>query len=507
MPAESGVEFGGLVRLDNPSATVFGVVTALWIEGAGVADAGTRMIRIELLGEIAAAHDGAAAPFRRGVSCYPGLDAAVRLAQPADLARIYARPQVAAVRIGHVRQTNDLPAFVAVDALLGKHFAVLGTTGTGKSCAVALLLQSVLAAHPNGHVIILDPHGEYAPAFGEAALCIGMDELRLPYWLMNADELVSTLVRNDGSERETEANILKQAVAEARRIFAGADAELGAISVNTPLPFRLGDLDRILANAMGRLNRGEGALPYLRLRERLDALGDDPRFRFLFDGLMVRDTMTDVLARLLRVPVEGRPATILDLSGVPAEVMDAVVSLICRMLFDFAVWSVEPQALPLLIVCEEAHRYVPEDQTQGFALSRAAVARIAKEGRKYGVSLCLVSQRPSELSATILSQCNTIIALRLLNERDQAFVASAMPEGTSGLLASLPALHNREAIVVGEGVPLPMIVCLDELAAGARPRSTTASFAAAWEYDALDRQFVADTVERWRRQARCDEIG
>jgi uncharacterized protein len=269
------------------------------------------------------------------------------------------------------------------------------------------------------------------------------------------------------------------------------------------VPFRLGDLARILGNGMGRLTKAESSLPYLRLQARLETLSNDARFAFLFEGLFVKDTMADILARILRVPVEGRPATILDLSGVPSEIVDAVVSLICRMAFDFAVWSVEPQAVPVLLVCEEAHRYVPEHERSGFALARRGIARIAKEGRKYGLSLCLVSQRPSELSATILSQCNTIFALRLSNERDQDFVKKAMPEGAGGLLAALPALHNREAIVVGEGVSVPMRITFDELDRECRPRSGSASFAEAWEYDSLDRSFLDETIDRWRRQDRA----
>jgi DNA helicase HerA-like ATPase len=155
-----------------------------------------------------------------------------------------------------------------------------------------------------------------------------------------------------------------------------------------------------------------------------------------------------------------------------------------------------------LIVCEEAHRYVSSDGVTSFALTREAIARIAKEGRKYGVSLCLVSQRPSELSTTILSQCNTIFALRMSNEHDQNFVRKALPDGAAGLLAALPALHNREAIVVGEGATVPMRFRFDELEAASRPRSSTASFSGAWQRDDVGHHFLEDTIIRWRRQAR-----
>lgn len=494
----AGVEFGGIVKLALAETQIFGVVAGLWIEAAAT-EAAARMLRVELLGEIAAG-----GRFQRGVCRYPRLGEPIVTAGHGDLERIFARPTASNVRIGRIRQTDGLPAYIATDALLGKHFAVLGTTGTGKSCALALILRAILGRHPNGHVVILDPHNEYGSALGDVGERISPANLRLPYWMMNADELIALFVPGGGRDHAAAADILKQAVLAARRAFAGEATDPSGITVDTPVPFRLGDLERFLSNNMGKLTKAESSLPYLRLLARLETLTNDGRFAFLFEGLLVKDTMADVLARLLRVPVDGRPATILDLSGVPSEIVDAVVSLICRMLFDFVVWSIEPQALPILLVCEEAHRYVPEDDRGGFALSRRGVARIAKEGRKYGLSLALVSQRPSELAASILSQCNTIFALRMSNERDQEFVRNVLPEGAGGLLAALPALHNREAIVVGEGVGVPMRVAFDDLDDDHRPRGATASFSEAWEYDSLDRGFLDDTIDRWRRQDRSE---
>jgi len=235
---------------------------------------------------------------------------------------------------------------------------------------------------------------------------------------------------------------------------------------------------------------------------RIQALRADRRYDFMFAGLSVKDSMAEVLARLLRIPVEGRPITILQLSGVPSEIVDVVVSLLCRMVFDFAMWSMGQQSVPVLLVCEEAHRYIPQDQDTGFAPTRKAIARIAKEGRKYGVSLCLVTQRPSELSETILSQCNTIFTLRMSNERDQVFVRRAMPDSAAGMLNALPALRNQECIVVGEGVSVPMRIRFLDLEPYNRPQSDTAIFSDAWEYD-QDRgeSFLHDVVDRWRRQS------
>ena len=218
----------------------------------------------------------------------------------------------------------------------------------------------------------------------------------------------------------------------------------------------------------------------------------------MFAGLTVADSMTKILSRVFRVPVDGKPVTVIDTSGVPSEVLNVVVALLCRLTFDFALWS--DQAVPLLLACEEAHRYAPNVEGTGFEFAKQALSRIAKEGRKYGVSLCLISQRPSELATTVLSQCGTIFALRLTGEKDQEFLAAILPESSSGLMAELPSLRNGEAIAVGEGVPVPARICLDRLPEGTQPKSRTAPFSEAWKKDEIGAEFLQEVVARWRRQ-------
>jgi DNA helicase HerA-like ATPase len=228
----------------------------------------------------------------------------------------------------------------------------------------------------------------------------------------------------------------------------------------------------------------------------LKTLQSDPRFAFMFPRVQARDTMVATLSRLFRVPVDGKPLTIIDLASVPSEVLNVVVSVLCRMTFDFALWS--ERAVPILLVCEEAHRYCPLDSRAGFEPAKRALARIAKEGRKYGISLCVVSQRPSELLPAVLSQCNTIFALRMSNNADQDFVRGALRESTTGLLNFLPTLRNSEAIIIGEGVAVPVRVRIDDLPEEYRPLSGTAKFSQAWVKDVADPKFLATVVERWR---------
>jgi DNA helicase HerA-like ATPase len=503
--------FGDLVKIKCPSSIVYGLVSRMWMDTPHESlEAAHRMVEVELLGEIAEQPGmEAAGRFQRGVSSYPTIGADILETTSQDVAKVYAIPGAPSARVGSLHQDPARPVHVLVDSLLGKHFAVLGTTGSGKSCATTLILRAVLDAYPKGHIVILDPHNEYARAFGEHAEILDPSDLQLPYWILNFEESVATFCSQDASTREYEAAILKDAILTARRGYAsakgGAKANISYITVDTPVPYFLADVIGTIEKGLGRLEKPGGALPYLRLQSRIEALQCDDRFGFMFCRDPIDDTLADIVCRVLRLPVDHRPITIVDLSGVPSEIVDVFVSVMCRIIFDFALWSGEPQAVPVLLVCEEAHRYIPRDERLGFGPTRRAITRIAMEGRKYGVSLCLVSNRPSELSATILAQCNTIFALRMSNQQDHEFVRSSLPEGMGGLVAALPALRPQEAIVVGEGVSMPLRLRFDDLDDSYRPRSMTAEFSSGWRKDELGRDFVRDTISRWRHQRRSDE--
>jgi DNA helicase HerA-like ATPase len=404
------------------------------------------------------------------------------------------------VKIGTIYQDQTLPAFVSTDDLLGKHFAVLGTTGSGKSCAVARILRAILTEHKNGHALLLDLHNEYGHAFSDCAEILGPGSLELPYWMLNFEEIKEIVVGTDSEDREADAVILRQAILEAKRRYHAEIDSTDYVTADTPVPYRLSDLTQQIDQTLGKLDKPTDSAPYLRLKERLSSLQSDKRFSFMFQGISVRDNMAAIISRIFRLPVAGKPVTILDLSGVPSEILNVVISLLCRLTFDFALWS--DRALPVLLVCEEAHRYVTQDTTQGFEATKRVLGRIAKEGRKYGVSLCLVSQRPSDLAVGILSQCNTIFAMRMSNQKDQEFVSGTLSESAIGLLDSLPTLRTGEAIAVGEGVSVPVRLRFDLLPEDRMPLSGTASFSAAWEEDNKDDTFAVKIIERWRRQRR-----
>ena len=271
------------------------------------AAAARNIVVADLLGEIVPQLSGGAR-FNRGVFHYPVPGAPVRAASEADLDLVYVRPTVSNVAIGSLYHDPSRPAFVLVDELLTKNFAVLGTTGSGKSCAVALILSAILANHANGHVVVLDPHNEYAAAFGGIAEVITVENLELPFWLLDFEEAAAVLVRGGtAQEQEAQAIILKEAMTRARRRHAGDELAASLVTVDSPIPYGAAELLRQIDDAMGKLENPDRSAPYLRLRTRLDSLRFDRRFGFMFsDWLVARDSLARIVGRLLRIPVYGQ---------------------------------------------------------------------------------------------------------------------------------------------------------------------------------------------------------
>ena len=247
---------------------------------------------------------------------------------------------------------------------------------------------------------------------------------------------------------------------------------------------------------MGKLNAQKDLGPYKRLKARIESISQDPRFAFMFGSLTVQDNLSDVIKRLFRVPVAGKPITVVQLMGLPSEIVNVLVSVLARLAFDVAMSS--QGKIPLTFVCEEAHRYVPRDTNTGFEPTKRALSRIAKEGRKYGASLGVISQRPGDIDPTILSQCSTLFTMRLSNERDQNIVRSALSDASACLLDFLPTLGTRETIVFGEGVSLPSRIRLSELPADAVPHGNSARFVDAWSEDIGENGLIDQLVSRWR---------
>ena len=439
--------------------------------------------------------------FRRGVTRYPFPDAPVYPASSDDMRQLYAADDRANIEIGTVYPTTDIRGALYVDAMLGKHFALRGSTGTGKSTSAALILHRICEMAPQGHIVMIDPHGEYSAAFKTNGALYDVSNLAMPYWLMNFEEHCEVFLTSQGSERQMDADILSKCLLTARSKSRAAEG-IAKLTVDSPIPYLLSDLTNLIQTEMGKLDKAGDNAPYMRLKTKIDEIRSDPRYTFMFSGMMVADTMADFLARIFRLPGDGKPISIIDVSGVPSEITSVVVAVLSRMVFDYAIWSRNEPQRPVLLVCEEAHRYVPAERDAHRSSVGKILGRIAKEGRKYGVSLGLITQRPSDLAEGVLSQCGTIIAMRLNNDRDQAFVKAAMPEGARGFLDTIPALRNRECIICGEGVSIPIRVAMDDLEEFKRPASSDPVFSSLWQESGGEEDIIARVVKRWRSQGK-----
>jgi len=503
------VQIGALVKIVTPASAVMGLVSAMTApmpNADGYEEMG--LIEINLAGETAIDDNSKRLTFKRGVTQLPSIGDPVLFADRHDLTRVYAPPGVASVKVGTLFQDPSVPARLLTDDLLAKHFIVVGSTGSGKSCALTAILQRLLYEHAGAHVVILDVHNEYSTAFEGMVEKITLNNFNLPFWLLNFTELSAALTSKD-QHHDAEIEILSEAVVYAKRRYSEAAAgrarrpqEISTvISVDTPTPFRLSDVTAYIDDRLGKLERTHMTLPYRRLKSQIESLVADQRYNFMFGSLTIQDTMTDVLSRLFRIPNEGRPITVVDLSTAPPEILDVIISVISRLAFDLAVWS--NGAVPMLLVCEEAHRYAPaSDKDVTFVPTRRELGRIAKEGRKYSLSLALVTQRPSDLDPNILSQCGTAVAMRLSSERDQQVIRANTYEGMIDLLDFLPLLGDREAIILGQGVSMPMRIKFDVLGRGNVPKNMNAGFSKSWKGQKLERSSLDAIVTRWRQGGR-----
>ncbi len=500
-------EMGTLLKVDTPISVVLCLVSALSAPAPTEVDSEQELwiAEIELVGELFKNEQGVPDKFRRGVMAYPALGDLIYKCSHKELEKAYSWDNEETIRIGKIHQDQSIDAVIRVNEMLGKHFAVLGSTGTGKSCSTALLLRQILDKNPEGHVVLIDPHNEYTKCFGNMAEVISVNELQLPFWFLTFEEIVEVLV-GDRKGRSKEIEILADLIPMAKARYANGKrsgriamrtSDNANFSVDAPLPYRISDINDLLNEHMGRLDMKTSIGPYKVLKARIEAVTSDVRYSFMFGATTVQDQMAAILGRLFRIPVNGRPITILEMTGLPSEVINVVVSVIARMAFDFALWS--GGKVPITIVCEEAHRYIPADSSMGFEPTKRSLAKIAKEGRKYGVSLGVISQRPSEIDSTILSQCNTLFVMRIANDLDQKIVLSAISDAASSLLEFLPSLGMGECIVFGDGVTLPVRMRFDRLDDKYLPRSSTAKFTESWRESIDDNEdFLENVVKRWR---------
>jgi DNA helicase HerA-like ATPase len=543
-------QVGSYVRIPLGFLNLYGVVSMVGASDIANADElnipvshGQRWIEVQLVGESYGRE-----VFQRGVSVFPTLDDEVHIVTEDDLSIIYGRSGYSMVEIGVHASSESLPATVDLDKIVTRHAAILGSTGSGKSNTVAGLIKKITAENfPSAHVVIIDPHGEYSSALHDRAriFSIGDQEnpLIIPSWSLSFDELAWFLVDRRSVSETLQDTVLRDYIFEQKRrnclrLKAGKLTE-DEITVDSPVPFSVKDLwyyfdrkERMTFEDMGRTKEALEKEGYseklIPARFRPPGAGSsapfkptttlgmgnyvnkilgrlkDKRFDFLlkpgdYDG------QKEDLDNLLRNWVDHKfSITVLDLGGVPFEVIDLVVGVLTRIIFEGMFWGRDLQGIgrqrPLLIVYEEAHAYLPRGGSAQFVAGYAsrAVRRIFKEGRKYGIGAIVVSQRPSELDETILSQCGTFFALRLSNSDDQGRVKSVVPDSLSGLIELLPALRTGEALILGEAVQIPSRVRLPLIEP--RPKSDDPEPAKQWKKDRVPDPAYGKAITGWRKQ-------
>jgi len=518
-------QFGSIVKIHFGRRIIFAFVGRLRMKAEYELERGIapqvasdeRIIEADLFGEGEWLRDATVTPagwelkFDRGVATYPLPQQTVYLTPKRELRFIYGHGKGPSVHLGEHVGTGGTKCYAEMNELLGKHTAILGSTGAGKSGTVAAVLHSLLErgtqaglASWKPRIVILDPHNEYSAAFpGHQKLSTDDGSLILPYWLLNFSETIALLIGKTEFVATSQANIVKTALLQARTQGAAVLAlDTSKITVDSPVPYKLATLKGIVEAAKNALTASKQD-SHNSILEKLDVLVRDARVAFMmkeWDGA-AQDPFPLILRQLAS---DGSQPRIVDLSGVPNEVAGVSSAVIARTLFNLKVWQTadERQNDPVLLVCEEAHRYVPNRGEAQYEAAQEAIRRIAKEGRKYGLGLLLVSQRPSEVEATVLSQCNSWIILRITNDADREHVRTILPDSMAGLTKMLSGLRRQEAIFVGQAAILPSRILIRTLTAEQLPRSNDIDFDKGWQAPAMTEAQLGVIANRWRYQTK-----
>ena len=444
--------------------------------------------------------------FNRGVAVYPNVGQKVKMVGLKELKEIFSEFVNQDFSFACLSQSEGQRAFIHVDRFFGRHTAILGTTGSGKSCTVASILQQTIKKYPDTHILVIDLHGEYAAAFPDDTQIIEADKVELPYWLLNFEEFQDLAVDINEFTAHNQITGLRDALLLARQNTDKME-KLGlgnTVTVDSPIYFDLQMMlqqirewnTEMVPGAATREKKGPLNGVFDRFLIRFDSKINDPRFRFMFSPVNYsrNANLPQLLKEYLSIDT-GKRMTVVDLSGIPFEAVGVVVSVISRVVYEFNFWNPNRREFPILMVFEEAHNYIPNRPEAKFSAARSAVERLAKEGRKYGIGVMVVSQRPKELSETVISQCNTFIAMRLTNPEDQNYVRRLVPDSLAGLMAMLPSLRTGEALIVGDSVVMPTRVLIDF--PNPEPKSADVKFAEYWA-KGIAGMDVDRIVKRWR---------
>jgi uncharacterized protein len=505
--------------------------------------------------------------FFQGNTILPSPTEPVYLVEDNELSKIFNSDSSRMFHLGKLASNDEINFLLDGDKFFSKHVAVVGSTGSGKSCAVSRILQNVVgisnaknlnkSVKKNSHIIIFDIHSEYKSAFeidkneNFTLNYLDVEKLKLPYWLMNSEELETLFIESNEQNSHNQISQFKRAVIMNKEKY---NSDLNKVTYDSPIYFNINEVFNYIYNINEEvINKieGEQHLPKLsnndlvsdrnryfheklefttsnntkatkasngpfngefnRFLSRFETKLADKRLDFLLlnqddeDNAKYKTEHFEEILKQFMGYLDKSNITIIDLSGIPFEVLSITISLISRLIFDFSFHysklrheNDELNDIPFMIVCEEAHNYIPRSGGSEYKAAKKSIERIAKEGRKYGLSLMVVSQRPSEVSDTIFSQCNNFINLRLTNVNDQSYIKNLLPDNSRSISEILPTLAAGECLVVGDSTPIPSIVKLD--LPDPEPRSQSIKFHKEWTEDWKLPSFD-QVIKKWRKES------
>ncbi|MEM1412423.1 MAG: ATP-binding protein [Pseudomonadota bacterium] len=469
------------------------------------------MIRLSPLGEMEMGGD-----FKRGVSHFPTTGAELHAMSSMQLERIFSDNAEGGYKVGKLSASKTTDVFFNASKFFGRHAAILGQSGAGKSWTVTSFIQNALRTMPSAHIVIMDMHAEYgdkemgvkahSPFPENKVRCLDARDLEVPYWLLSFAELCELFIDEDDPHAAVQQALLRSSLIDLKR-ETNADADLGMITVDAPVYFPMDELFQRIKDANKRssdFGKTKSATygKFDQLLVRMESLLNDNRYDFLLRPRQrtSTDSLVDLMEDFVGLGGDHQAAvTVLDLSAVPIDVAPMVTAQIARLAFEFNFWNPQCREFPITLVCEEAHEYIPRGNHPRFKQAKQMMERIAKVGRKYGVSMVVVSQRPHDVSETVLAQCGTYVCLRTTNPNDQEYMRAMVPDSAQGVLSSITSLGPGEVIAMGEGVPVPVRFQVSR--PSPPPNAADIDFTKSWRHGGPDID-VRQLVRRWHKQIR-----
>ena len=504
---------GSYVVIRQANIGVLALVFKMWEQDRFDADGGRRTDRYISLIPVGELQENGL--FVRGVRHYPTPGAKVYAVGLKEINAIFSRFREYEFFIGQLATHKNYHLSLDPRALFGRHFAILGQSGSGKSWTVTSLIQHTIRAMPKAHLIMIDLHGEYCwkdddgnihSAFpADKVNYVDALEMEMPYWMMTFAELVDLFIDRDDKGASIQMAFMREVLQQLKR-KEGNEIGLTGVSIDTPIYFSLAKLYMQFKQANEErkdFGKTKGALfgQFDDFLVRMQSRFNDVRYDFLLKPQKRNKSsgMADLLAQFVGLGDKKANITVVDLSSVPTDVRPAVSAQVGRLAYEFNYWNPKRREFPITLICEEAHAYIPREKGGQFEGTKKMMERIAKEGRKYGVSIGVVSQRPTELSETMLSQCSSFICLRTTNPDDQAYIRGLVPEAEGDLTDILTSLGRGEALVLGEAAPLPTRVQIYK--PDPEPKSNDVDYFNSWR-EGPEQLDVEEIVRFWRTQTR-----